>query len=102
MELTLAESIALALQNNRQLINARLSRVTQGTLLLTIGDLDGLAVTGAVDEVDIAKVRVLLFPTQELKPTIPLNVGKIMPVQRITVAPIERAVSAMRTSKESS
>ncbi len=31
--------------------------VTQGTLLLTIGDLDGLSVTGEVDEVDIAKVR---------------------------------------------
>ena len=31
--------------------------VTQGALLLTIGDLDGLSVTGEVDEVDIAKVR---------------------------------------------
>ena len=31
--------------------------VTQGALLLTIGDLDGLSVTGTVDEVDITKVR---------------------------------------------
>jgi len=31
--------------------------VTQGELLLTIGDLDGLSVMGEVDEVDIAKVR---------------------------------------------
>ncbi len=30
--------------------------VTQGALLLTIGDLDGLSVTGTVDEVDITKV----------------------------------------------
>ena len=32
--------------------------VTQGERLLTIGDLDGLSVTGLVDEVDIGKVRV--------------------------------------------
>ena len=31
--------------------------VTQGELLLTIGDLDGLSIRGQVDEVDIAKVR---------------------------------------------
>ena len=31
--------------------------VAQGALLLTIGDLDGLSVTGQVDEVDIAKVH---------------------------------------------
>ena len=32
--------------------------VTQGGLLLTIGDLDGLSVTGQVDEVDVVKIRV--------------------------------------------
>lgn len=32
--------------------------VTQGGFLLTIGDLDGLSVTGQVDEVNVAKIRV--------------------------------------------
>ena len=32
--------------------------VTQGGFLLTIGDLDGLSVTGQIDEVDVVKIRV--------------------------------------------
>lgn len=63
-------------QDGQRLVTG--GEVQQGALLLTIGDLDGLSVTGEVDEVDVAKVRLGqsvevrgdAFPEVELQGTI--------------------------------